>query len=79
MMEDKIDRAWQKERYLDGIRRYRQKGIKILFDGEERPEHAWEDLFQVSEDGGFYQSHYIVSEEGALTEIRFDWVCYKTV
>lgn len=66
----------KRKRYLDGIRRYQEKGIRILFDGAEKPEQEWNALFTVSDTGGFYQGSYIQSPTGTLAEIRFEWVCH---
>lgn len=69
-----LDEEVQKRVYLDGIRKIKNKGIRILFDGKEKPESSWEDLFRTSEDGGFYRRDYTAGADGFLEEIRFDWV-----
>lgn len=40
--------------YLDGLKRYKNKGVRIIIDGEECPESDWERIFEMGEDGGFY-------------------------
>lgn len=70
-----MEQTLQQERYLNGIRRCQQKGVKILFDGQEKPEESWADLFQ-RKGSGFYQRDNVISSEGELREIRFDWVCH---
>ena len=60
--------------YLDGLRRYKCRGIPIIIDGEECPEKDWERIFEMSEDGGFYMGDYVGAEQGCLREIRFDKV-----
>lgn len=70
-----IEKLLRQERYLEGIRRFQQKGIRILFNGEEMPEESWNDLF-LREENGFYRSDHVRSSEGKLSEIRFEWVCH---
>lgn len=60
--------------YLDGLRRYKKRGVHILVDGVECPEQDWERIFEVGEDGGFYMGDYVGAEQGCLREIRFDKV-----
>lgn len=71
----KVDRDYdQKELYLNGIRKFRNRGIRILFDGKEIQENEWKDLFLTSENGGFYRCDYHKGTDGCLAEIHFDWV-----
>lgn len=60
--------------YLDGLRRYKMRGVKILVDGIECPETEWSRIFEMGEDGGFYMGDYVGAEQGCLREIRFDKV-----
>ena len=53
------DRREHQKVYLDGLRRYKNKGVRI---------------FEMGEDGGFYMGDYIGAEQGCLKEIRFDKV-----
>ena len=48
------DRKKLQKTYLDGLRRYKCRGIPIIIDGGECPEKDWERIFEMSEDGGFY-------------------------
>ena len=48
------DRKELQRTYLDGLRRYKRRGIPIIIDGEECPETDWDRIFEMSEDGGFY-------------------------
>lgn len=71
-------------RYLDGLKRYSEKGIPILIDGKAAEPAAWETIFQVCDDGSFYMGDYILMEEEGdgenkktLKEIRFDKVYYR--
>lgn len=68
------DRREHQKVYLDGLRRYKNKGVRILIDGRECPETEWERIFEMGEDGGFYMGDYIGAEQGCLKEIRFDKV-----
>ena len=68
------DRREHQKVYLDGLRRYKNKGVRILIDGKECPETEWERIFEMGEDGGFYMGDYIGAEQGCLKEIRFDKV-----
>lgn len=60
--------------YLDGLKRYKKKGVRILVDGIECPEQEWERIFEMGEDGGFYMGDFVGAEQGCLEEIRFDKV-----
>lgn len=64
----------QKERYLEGLKRYQTRGIPIYIDGELSSEEDWPKLFEVREDGAFYMGDYVGAEAGCLQEIRFDRV-----
>jgi len=73
-------------RYLEGLKRYREKGIPIIIDGVESEPADWEEIIKVGEDGGFYMGDYILTEEDSedsegkkrkLKEIRFDKVYYR--
>ena len=33
--------------YLDGLKRYKNKGVRIIIDGEECPESDWERIFEM--------------------------------
>lgn len=73
--------------YLAGLKKYRERGIPILIDGEEAELSEWQKLFQVCEDGSFYMGDYVLTETLAggtdmdhrrkLKEIRFDKVYYR--
>ena len=58
------DRKKLQKTYLDGLRRYKCRGIPIIIDGEECPEKDWERIFEMSEDGGFYMGDYVGAEQG---------------
>lgn len=64
----------ERQAYLDGLKRYHQKGIPIYIDDEEMKETEWGKIFEIQDDGSFYMSDYVGAETGNLTEIRFDKV-----
>lgn len=66
-----------RKRYLEGLRKCRRQGIRVLIDGEEASEKRWHSLFGVSDDGGFYMADFITEPEGRVKEIRFDRVHVK--
>ncbi len=66
------EKTHQQQRYLDGLRRYHNKGIPIYIDGKLSTETEWCKIFETREDGGFYMGDYVGAEEGCLKEIRFD-------
>ena len=68
------DRKKHQRTYLDGLKRYKNKGVRITIDGVECPEKEWEKIFEMGEDGGFYMGDYVCSDKGGLKEIRFDKV-----
>lgn len=59
------DRKKLQKTYLDGLRRYKCRGIPIIIDGEECPEKDWERIFEMSEDGGFYMGDYVGASRAA--------------
>ncbi|MDO4265825.1 MAG: hypothetical protein Q4C63_05095 [Eubacteriales bacterium] len=63
-------------RYLESLRNCRERGIRVLIDGREEPEHIWPKLF-CSEDAGFYMADYVTETEGLVKEIRFDKIYMK--
>lgn len=64
-----------KDQYLAGLKKYRDRGIAILIDGEALPEQEWNKIFEIREDRYFYMADYVSDEEnGRLQEIRFDRV-----
>ena len=65
------------ERYIEGLKRFSEKGIPIYVDGRLSGPREWERLFRVREDGMFYMGDYVQGESGGLKEIRFDKVYNK--
>lgn len=77
MKEIERRRQEQQKIFLEGLERYRNKGIPIFIDGKECRPEEYRRLFEVREDGSFYMGDYIGAETGMLTEIHFDRVYYR--
>lgn len=45
--------ARNRKDYLEGLRRFKKRGIPILIDGKICREAEWNRIFEVGEDGGF--------------------------
>lgn len=52
-----------REIYLEGLKRYQERGVRILVDGEETDASRWDVIFEVREDGSFYMGDYILEDE----------------
>ena len=48
--------------YVDGLKRYQKRGIRVLIDGVDASDATWEKLFEVHEDGSFYMGDYILED-----------------
>lgn len=64
----------ERTRYMNGLKRYQNKGIPIYMDGKLSNAADWERLFELREDNMFYMGDYVQAETGELKEIRFDKV-----
>lgn len=64
----------EKERFLNGLKRYPQKGVPVYIDNEIPGPEDWEKLVTVREDNLFYMGDYVQADSGGLKEIRFDKV-----
>ena len=64
----------KQQAYLEGLKRYHDKGIPIYIDGRPSTEDEWYKIFEVRDDGGFYMGDYVGADEGCVREIRFDRV-----
>ena len=72
-----IDKAEQQKIYLEGLKKYNERGIPIYIDGVECSPEEYYKIFEVKEEGAFYMGDYIGADMGKLTEIRFDKVYYQ--
>ena len=48
--EEEQEKMNQQQRYLEGLRRYYNKGIPIYIDGKLSTEADWSRIFEVKED-----------------------------
>ena len=48
--------------YVEGLKRYQKRGIRVLIDGKDACEETWGKLFEVREDGSFYMGDYVLEE-----------------
>lgn len=48
--------------YVEGLKRYQKRGVRVLIDGEDACEETWGKLFEVREDGSFYMGDYILED-----------------
>ena len=44
----------ENESYIEQLKTFKKRGVKVLIDGVEQPESKWKELLKVSDDGGFY-------------------------
>ena len=68
------DAKEERTRYMNGLKRYQNKGIPIYMDGKLSSSTDWERLFELREDNRFYMGDYVQADTGELKEIRFDKV-----
>lgn len=54
--------------FLDGLRRYKERGVRILLDGKEVDIDRLEVIFEEQPDGSFYMGDYVLEEEEDLTK-----------
>ncbi len=72
-----------KNRYLDKLKEYKKKGVKVVIDGYELPENEWHCIFNYNEDADdqskmFYMADFIAEPDGGhISEVRFDKICIK--
>lgn len=60
--------------FKDVLKQYKEKGGRILVDGEEASESQWERIFEMGEDGGCYMGDYLNDSSEQRDEIRFNKV-----
>ena len=48
--------------FLEGLQRYRDRGVVIRVDGEEAEPADWMRILEIQADGSFYMGYYIVEE-----------------
>ena len=52
-----------REIFLEGLKRYQERGVRILLDGKEVDVSGLEVIFEEREDGSFYMGDYILEDE----------------
>lgn len=67
----------QKRIFLEGLKRYKDRGVPIYIDGKECQPEEFKKLFEVREKGVFYMGDYVETDTGKLQEIHFDKVYNK--
>lgn len=71
-----------REVFLEGLKRYRDRGIPILIDGKETDASEWGKILEEQPDGSFYMGDYILEEEtsegGREAIVREDSVEYMS-
>lgn len=50
--------------FLEGLQRYRDRGVVIRVDGKEAEPADWMRILEIQADGSFYMGDYIVEECG---------------
>ncbi|MBQ8932831.1 MAG: hypothetical protein IJ061_00935 [Lachnospiraceae bacterium] len=70
--------------YLERLKDYKARGVRILIDGMKLPEREWDRIFMLADrtrDGSlqFYMSDYVIGENGELLEIHLDKVVIKNL
>ena len=57
-----------REVFLKGLQRYRDRGVAILVDGREADASEWIKILEVQADGSFYMGDYIMDDFSGLAE-----------
>ncbi len=68
----------EKERFINGLKRYPEMGVQVYIDGKPAGPMDWEKLTMLREDNRFYMGDFIQDESG-LREIRFDMVYHGEI
>ena len=63
-------RREQQRIFVEGLQRYKSKGIQILIDGRECRPEEYRKLCEFREDGSFYMADYVGAETGLQPVIR---------
>lgn len=73
MLANEYEKNEGNQVYIEGLKRYQKRGIRVLIDGEDASEATWGKLFEVREDGSFYMGDYIledIPQENTETEVK---------
>lgn len=63
-----------REVFLEGLKRYQERGIPILIDGKEADASAWAKILEEQPDGSFYMGDYIL-EDAAFKDSQEGIAC----
>ncbi len=65
-----------RRKFVEGMKRYPEKGIPVYIDGKIAEEqNDWDKLTVIREDEQFYMADFVEDEvQGRLKEVRFDMV-----
>ena len=55
-------RREENQLYVEGLKRYQERGIRVLIDGEDASDATWGKLFEIHKDGSFYMGDYILED-----------------
>lgn len=72
-LRERKRREEEQRTFIEGLERYRKRGVRILIDGRECRPEDYRRLF-ACEGRCFYMGDYIGDETGKLKEIHFDRV-----
>ncbi len=75
-LEDERRREEQQRIFLEGLKRFRSRGVRIFISDREVSPEECSRLF-VDDGEYFYMADYVGAESGNLKEIRFDRVHNK--
>ena len=73
MLANEYEKNEGNQVYIEGLKRYQKRGIRVLIDGEDASEATWGKLFEVREDGSFYMGDYIledIPQDNMETEVK---------
>lgn len=54
--------------FLEGLKRYRERGVRVLLDGKEVEIDDLEVIFEEQPDGSFYMGDYVLEDEHTMRE-----------
>lgn len=81
------ERNTEEKQFLDGLKRYKALGVRIMIDGQERPEDTWDEIFSVRELPGeesqgeySYMADFITAPYGRkILEIHLDKIHIRSI
>ena len=67
-------RREQQRIFVEGLQRYKSKGIQKYIAGRESRQEEYRKMCEIREAGSYFMADYVGAETGVLTEIHFDRV-----